>query len=159
MLAGLLMLPAGCIGDDVPESGSLVNVGDRLPHFEVEMSDGCRISSEVLVGKPSVVVLFSISCPDCRSYLPIVEAFHKARPDVPVVCIARNEDASTLSEYWGANGLTLPYSPQPDSKVYSMFATGGVPRTYVSDKSLTIVAEWGDRPLPSLEELLIAVAE
>lgn len=159
MIAGLLILPSGCISNDEPYPCSLVSVGDRLPHFEVELSDGRRISDEILAGQHSVVVLFSIACSDCRRYLPVVEALHKERPDVEIICIARSETAPILSEYWAANSLTLPYSPQSDDSVYKLFATGGVPRTYVCDNSLTVVAEWDDRPLPSLGELLDAIAK
>lgn len=155
-LAGMM---AGCVNDDEPVLESLVKVGDRLPQFEVTMDDGHKMSTGDLAGRRSVVVLFTTSCADCRRYLPVVEDFHLTKPEVPIVCIARSEDAATLRSYWTANGLTLPYSPQPDDKIYSLFATGGVPRTYVSDASFTVIAEWDDSPVPTLEQFLAAVTE
>lgn len=143
-----------CVNDDVDDARTIVGVGDRLPDFSVEMSDGSTVTAASLRGGCSVVVLFTTRCPDCRAVLPVVQAFHEARPDVAVVCIAREEDAARIAAYWQSNALTLPYSPQTDRSVYRLFATEGVPRIYVSDADLTVVAAFDDERPPTLDQLL-----
>jgi hypothetical protein len=59
-------------GDEVIEADSLV-VGDRLPEFEITMNDGSVVRTADLLGQPSVVVLFSVDCPDCRHELPEIQ--------------------------------------------------------------------------------------
>lgn len=79
-LAALLMTACGgCSaiddkvdGDEVMDADSLV-VGDQLPEFEVTMNDGSVVRTADLKGQPSVVVLFSVDCPDCRHQLPEVQ--------------------------------------------------------------------------------------
>ena len=159
MSLGIALLSGGCVNDDEPDIRSLVAVGDRLPQFEVVMNDGRTVATADLAGSKAVVVLFTTSCYDCRNYLPVVESLHRERPALPIICIARSEDASALKAYWKANGLTVDYSAQTDAAVYSLFATGGVPRTYISDASLTVIAEWDDSPVPTIGQLLDATAE
>jgi len=157
ILSVLFILTSGCVNDSEPEIRSLIRVGDRLPQFDVVMNDGSSVTTQSLAGRPSVVLLFSTTCDDCRRFLPVVEDLHKELPELKIVCIARDGDAASISAYWVDNGLTLPYSPQPRRDVYEMFATGGVPRTYVSDAKLNVVAAWDDSPMPTAEEIAEAV--
>ena len=45
-LLPMLMLMA-CVGDDEPEVRTLVVAGDPVPHFEVVLSDGSAVSSQI----------------------------------------------------------------------------------------------------------------
>lgn len=123
-----MMLVTGCTSD--PEPDSRIQVGDSLPWFSIVMSDGRTVTPATLLGHEAVIVFFNTDCPDCRRELPLLQARYDAYPEVEYVCIARAEGAQTISEFWSENGLTLPWSAQPDRKVYSLFATAGIPRTY-----------------------------
>ena len=46
------------------------------------------------------------------------------------ICIAREEGEADIVAYWEANHLTLPVSPQPDRRIYSLFASVGIPRVF-----------------------------
>ena len=133
---------AGCINDDEPEPASLVAVGDRLPDFSVVMSDGSTLTTDMLRGSESMIVFFTTTCADCRRELPCINAYALAHPEVRVVCIARSQAEADIAAFWAAEGLTLPYSPQPDARVYNLFATAGVPRIYCADASLRVTAEY-----------------
>lgn len=137
----LMAVIAGCVTDE-PEVRSKVEVGDRLPDFSVELADGSILTTAMLRGHESMIVLFTTTCADCRRELPRINAYALAHPEVRVVCIARSEDRADIEEFWQAEGLTLPYSPQPDDKVYKLFATAGVPRIYCADASLTVTAAY-----------------
>lgn len=153
-IAVAVVILYGCVADSADEPRSLVGVGDRLPLFSVVADDGSVIDNGSLAGGWSVIVFFNTECGDCRRELPVVEEFHRLRPDVRVICISRSESEGQIAGYWAANSLTLPYSAQEDDTVYRLFATGGIPRIYVSDPSLTIKAMWSDSPAPTLEDLL-----
>ena len=168
-LAALLMTACGgCSaiddeigGDEVIEADSLV-VGDRLPEFEVTMNDGSVVRTADLLGQPSVVVLFSVDCPDCRHELPEVQKlWDRSRQGeltgndkpLPIVLIARKNLAEDIEPFWQTAGLTMPYSPQPDRKVYSLFAPRVIPRIYISDAQGIIRYMHLDMSMPSAETL------
>lgn len=148
-------------GDEVIDADSLV-VGDQLPEFEVTMNDGSVVRTADLKGKPSVVVLFSVDCPDCRHELPEVqklwdrsrqgELTGNGKP-LPIVLIARKNLAEDIEPFWKFSEFSMPYSPQPDRKVYSRFAPSRIPRIYISDASATIRVAYADTGMPTAETL------
>lgn len=135
----LLLGLAACINDE-PELRSLIKEGDRLPDFSIVMDDGETLTTQMLRGSESLVVLFTTWCPDCRRELPQVQAWADAHPEVRVVCISRSEKAEDIEELWREEKLTLPWSAQPDATVYSLFATGGVPRLYLAGPDLIVTS-------------------
>ena len=140
-------------GDEVTDADSLV-VGDQLPAFEVTMNDGSVVRTADLKGQPSVVVLFSVDCPDCRHELPEVQKlWDRSRQGEPIVLIARKNLAEDIEPFWKFAELTMPYSPQPDRKVYSRFAPSRIPRIYISDASATIRVAYADTGMPTAETL------
>lgn len=150
-----IMAFAACVNDDKPaEAVSLVAVGDRLPEFEVVMNDGRRVDTRSLAGAPSMIVFFNTTCSDCRHELPVIQAVHEQMPSLAIVCIARAQSADDIAAYWSQNGLTLPYSAQDTRDVYNIFATGVIPRIYVSDSSLTVRAIFDDTDMPTADRLI-----
>lgn len=149
----VLLVCTGCVTEDLPDGKSLVNVGDSLPQFEITMNDGSVMRTEDLAGRPSLIVLFTTKCPDCRAELPVIQRIMDNFPELGIVCIAREEDESDIDGYWRENNLTLPYSPQSDRRVYNLFATAVVPRTYVANSSLVVIASFGDADIPTYDEL------
>lgn len=130
------------MGDDngVTETDEIVRVGDRLPVFSVTMNDGRTVTTSDLMGKPSVVVFFSTTCPDCQHELPLLnQRYLMHGTDTTFVAISREEPAPSVATYWQANALAIPYSAQTDRTVYSLFARRGIPREYVSNASGTVV--------------------
>lgn len=128
----LLLFPA-CFGDENYEMEEYVKIGHRLPSFSVDLSDGTRY--DAATPQPSIIVFFNTSCIDCQKELPILDAQYKsgAFADRRIVCISRAETDETIRAFWSANGLSLPYSAQPDRSIFSLFASAGIPRIYVTD--------------------------
>ena len=169
-LAALLMTACGgCSavddkvdGDKVTDADSLV-VGDQLPEFEVTMNDGSVVRTADLKGQPSVVVLFSVDCPDCRHELPEVQKlWDRSRQGeltgdgkpLPIVLIARKNTVEDIEPFWKFSEFTMPYSPQPDRKVYSRFAPSRIPRIYISDAAGIIRSAYADTLMPTAETLV-----
>ena len=138
---------------DMARADSLV-VGDRLPQFSVKMSDGTTVSTADLMGRPSVVMFFSVGCIDCRHELPQLQRLYDMQPGVPIVLIARKCTDEDIRPFWEFNGFTMPYSPQADRRVYSLFAPSRIPRIYVSDAATVIHYAYADDVLPTAEDLL-----
>ena len=150
----ILLTMSACIRDRIPEGADL-RPGDSLPWFSVTMDDGSVLTTDDLTGKVSVIVFFHTGCPDCQAELPVIQRIHdEFSPEAAVICISREEDAADIAEYWAENGLTLPYSAQKDRTVYSLFASEGVPRVYVSSGSLFIHSIYDDSPVATYENLV-----
>ena len=157
IVAILALTCTGCVKDPDEPDYSL-GAGDRVPRFSVTLDDGREWSSSAMQGRGAVVVFFNTGCADCRRELPVVQAtYDMARAEalpVDFVCIARGEQAASIGPWWSEHGLTMPYSPQPDRRVYGLFASSGIPRIYVADGGGLIVAAYGPDSSPSAEELL-----
>lgn len=136
----LLSAACGCVSE--PEPKELIRAGMTLPEFTVVTSAGDTVSTSMLAGSVSVITFFNTGCDDCRRELPRLQEAMERNPSVRFLCIAREEADSSIAAYWRANCLTLPYAPQTDRKVYSLFATEGIPRTYVSGADLRVTATY-----------------
>lgn len=147
----------GCVTDDEPEVITFVNPGDKLPQFTVELNNGDELTTNDLAGAPSVIVLFSTECPDCRRELPVIQKLHEKRPDLKIICISRENPEEAVSGFWLQEGLTLTYSAQQSRNVYSLFASSGIPRTYISDSSLTVRYMFGDNERMTVDKLEEAI--
>ena len=158
VISVILLAASACIRDRIPEGADL-GVGDRLPEFCVVMDDGASLCTEDLAGKVSVVVFFHTGCPDCREELPVIQRIYdEFSPGTAVVCISREEEEDDIAGYWAENGLSVPYSAQEDRAVYSLFASEGVPRVYVSSPDLIIRHVYDDSPVASYHDLASDIA-
>ena len=136
VVMGLLLSAGfGCVGEK-EEPEWYLRPGDALPEFEVATIDGKRISSADSYEAEMVIVFFNTDCPDCRRELPEIQKRYDENQMLPesdrdiYICIAREEGEADIVGYWEANHLTLPVSPQPDRRIYSLFASVGIPRVF-----------------------------
>lgn len=120
---------------------TFVQPGDTLPAFSIEMSDGTHLTTETLKGRPVVLAFFNTNCLDCRRELPLLQRLHtEADGAYRVVCVSRSQGQDQIEAYWKTKSLTLPYSPQTDRAIYSLFAPHGLPRVYVADANGVVKA-------------------
>lgn len=146
----------GCISEDEPQGPSLI-VGDSLPQFSVMMSDGQEISTSSLKGVVPVIIFFNTGCSDCQKELPVIQNLwdeYKGNSQVKIVPIAREESKKEILEYWEANNLTLPFSPQDNRDIYNLFAPSIIPRIYIANPQGVITAAYDDSNMPSLSSLI-----
>ncbi len=124
-----------CVGEK-EEPEWVLKAGDRLPDFEVTTIDGQKVSSADSYKTNLIIVFFNTTCKDCQRELPVVQAQYEENLELPesersqYICIAREEGAADIEQYWTDNHLTLPVSSQTDRSIYSKFASIGIPRIY-----------------------------
>lgn len=159
-LLSLLTLTS-CLGslETSTQSADIITVGQKLPEFRVQLHSGEWVGNDNLQGKPSVITFFNTACKDCQRELPEMQrVYADYAGQVQFLCISRAENDSSVTAYWKANSLSLPYSAQTDKTVYQLFANRTIPRVYVSDASGVVrkifVEKMGEETLKStLEEL------
>lgn len=133
----LLALSCNAVNDgDDTNVKEYVKVGDRVPVFSVDVVDSegrTSVFSTARLTGETVIVLFNTSCGDCRRELPQLNAYylaHRHDKGFQMVAIAREESAESVAAYWQAQGFEIPYSPQPDRRIYNLFASSIIPRVY-----------------------------
>ena len=131
----LIVCLAGCIGDK-EEPEWYLHPGDALPQFEVTTIDGRTVSSADSYDAELIIIFFNTTCPDCREEFPILQKRYEENLRLPeeeqsiYICISREEGEADVERYWTENNFTLPVSPQPDRRIYSLFASIGIPRIF-----------------------------
>ena len=143
LLIALIVCLAGCVGEK-EEPEWCLRPGDVLPQFEVTTIDGQKVSSADSYDAQLIIVFFNTTCSDCRRELPILQKQYEENLQLPdgeqstYICISREEGAADVERYWAENNLTLPVSSQPDRRIYSLFASIGIPRIfYAKDGVIT----------------------
>ena len=150
----------GCGGDDCEtcnetEPGN-VQVGDELPSFSVKLNNGIQVNKKSLEEKISLILFFSITCPDCQALFPSIERLYeeyKNDDNFILVAISRAEGESAVSKFMNDKGYTFPYSPQETRDVYSLFAPSVVPRVYISNSDCIVEQMFDDNPIATYEQL------
>lgn len=149
------VVSSSCINDSDIKQPWALGIGEQLPQFSIEMTDGTQLSTADLRGSISVIILFETSCIDCQQELPEVNRAYQACKDTAnFIAISREEDFQSVLSYWQTNNFTMPFSAQKDRTIYNKFATFGVPRVYISDAELTIIAAYDADNAPDYDTIL-----
>lgn len=155
----IVCLFTSCLGKlETTNPTDIITVGQKLPNFEVVLSNGTTLTSGMLQGKPAIIVFFNTGCRDCQRELPLIQQLYEedATHAANFLCISRNEGNASIEAYWERNGLTLPYSAQEDKTVYNLFATSSIPRVYIADSSGTVRYAYVEKvDLKTLREALM----
>jgi hypothetical protein len=114
-----------------------------------------------------VVVLFSVDCMDCRHQLPQIQRLWEMNQKnsviqgqrIPIVLIARECTEEDIEPFWKFSEFTMPYSPQPNRRVYSLFAPRVIPRIYISDAQGIIRYMHVDIAMPTAETIVNEIKE
>lgn len=142
----LLLLVVGCIAEK-EEPEWYLRPGDVLPQFEVATIDGINVSSADSYSAELVIVFFNTTCPDCQRELPQIQLQYEENRKLPdseqsiYICISREEGMADVERYWTENHLTLPVSAQTDRRIYSLFASIGIPRIFYARDGKIIQSE------------------
>lgn len=122
-----------CIKDETYTNSSL-QPGDKVPAFTIEADDGSVFTTEELQNKISVIIFFNTNCQDCRREFPDIEIFYQSVKNIPsfnFIAISRDQNAEEVRSFFSLNEITIPFFPDPERKVYSLFAESVIPRVYL----------------------------
>lgn len=140
LIVSFLFLFSSCIKDGENITGEIINyvkVGDQVPAFVATDLDGNQFDSMDFMGKQSVLLLFTTTCPDCQKILPYINGLWEEMgnsDDFQVIAISRGERAEVITTHWEKDGLTMPAYLDPGRDIFSKFADSTVPRVYVIDE-------------------------
>jgi thiol-disulfide isomerase/thioredoxin len=150
-----LLIPiffSGCMKDEV-KIKELVKVGDSVPDFSV-----MNYHSAQTAGKITLITFFDPECGDCRRERPLLQYVWddmQEKDDFEMVNISRGwmlENVAAAAD--GALWLNMPCYPDPDRKIYNLFATSTVPRIYLVDRQGIVCKMWVEKTNLTEEDFL-----
>ncbi|WP_448548536.1 TlpA family protein disulfide reductase [Thalassotalea fusca] len=116
------------IAENTPKYPEYIQSGQTLPLTSIENVDGETVDL-ANPEKQKLVILFATWCSDSnRALKALNESPLLNDENIEVVAIAREESKEQVLKWRDENGIKVPLAVDPDRKIYSQFAQGGIPR-------------------------------
>ena len=137
-MATLLCVSCDMINDELPsyKESSLVTVGDMAPDFTATTLTGESFTLSEERGNVVLVVLFTHTCPDCKALfndiMPRIKDIEAS--GARIIAVSRGGTQHEIEEYMLSNGYTFDVIADSSAKIYKLYATTYVPRTYLVDR-------------------------
>ena len=118
-----------------------------LPVFEVQAlgkagSAAKTLKSDSLTGTITVLNFWATWCPPCKSEMPSIQKLETAMKGTAfrIVAISVGETEKTVASFIANAGYTYPVYLDPKGTVGALFASQGIPTTYILDKNGKAIA-------------------
>jgi len=100
------------------------------------------LKSDSLAGTITMLNFWATWCPPCKSEMPSIQKLDTAMKGTAfrIVAISVGETEKTVSAFIKNAGYTYPVFLDPNGSVGSIFATQGIPTTYILDKQGRVIA-------------------
>jgi peroxiredoxin len=110
--------------------------------FTLAEPDGKAWSLKEQRGKVVVVNFWATWCPPCRKEMPDLDSLYQQFKDQGLVILAiSDEPAGTVKPFVVQERVTYPILLDPEGKVHQQFQVGGIPKTFVYDRTGKLVAQ------------------
>jgi peroxiredoxin len=121
---------------------TLTTLGQEAPDFRVTTLAGETFSLSDLRGKVVWINFFATWCPPCNEEMPELEtqvwqAFQG--DDFTVLSIGREHTAEELIPFKAEKAVSFPMAPDPERKIYGLYAEKFIPRNVLVDGEGKIV--------------------
>jgi peroxiredoxin len=108
-------------------------IGSPAPGFTV--SDGTQsVELNKLRGHIVVLNFWATWCVPCIEEVPSLEALQRRMPQVSVVAISNDEDASVYRQFLVDNHVDFQTVRDPSFRIPKLYGTVKIPETYVIDE-------------------------
>ncbi len=130
-------------------------IGQKAPDFELEKTDGTKISFKDLVGQPAVLVFWTAWCPICQEEAPKINklAAEFESQGVKVVGINIGESDARISEGIRDFGIKYAVAKDKDTTVSKSYKVIGTPTVVFLDKQGNVRYFGNELPADYAEKL------
>jgi peroxiredoxin len=117
---------------------TLASEGQPAPDFTFETAPGKTMKLSDLRGKVVWINFFATWCPPCRKELPHLqkEVYDKYadNDDFALIILGREHSWEEVNKFKTKQKFTMPFYPDPERKVFSIYAKQNIPRNFIIDK-------------------------
>lgn len=121
----------------------LLTKNQTVPGFKFEISKGKVVSINDYKGKIVLINFFATWCAPCRKELPLVQEQiwnkHKENPKFAMLTFGREQSWDEVLKFGIDMNFSFPLLPDLKRKVYGLFATEIIPRSFLIDESGKII--------------------
>jgi thiol-disulfide isomerase/thioredoxin len=126
------LMATACDRGDHPAS-----IGARAPEFTV--SDGTQtVDLAKLRGRTVVLNFWATWCIPCIEEVPSLVELQQRMPQITVVAISEDEDASAYRQFLLSNHVNFVTVRDPSARERKMYGTIKIPESYVIDRGGTL---------------------
>jgi peroxiredoxin len=122
---------------------TLLTKDQSVPTFKFESAKGKIVSINDYKGKIVLVNFFATWCAPCRRELPLIQEQiwnkHKDNPKFAMLTFGREHSWDEVTKFGKNQNLSFPLLPDLKRKVYGLFASESIPRSYLMDKDGKII--------------------
>mgnify|MGYP003289414082 FL=1 len=137
IIAALLLITSCFGGKKADERGYIVKVGEKVPNFELNFTDGTTKSIKSFRGKYVMLQFTASWCSVCRQEMPYIESEiwqkFKENPKFELFGIDLKESAEQTIDFAQQIPVTYPITLDPDGKIFELFCDpkAGVTRNII----------------------------
>lgn len=138
-----LLIISGSITVAQNDNSTLIKVGSKAPAFVCKTIDGKTFDTNQSKGKIIMVNFFAIWCGPCNTELPILQKNiwekYKYRSDFALIILGREHNEQEVKAFVQNKRFTMPFAPDPDRKIFNLYATQNIPRNIIIGKDGNIL--------------------
>jgi len=121
----------------------LLTKNQTVPAFKFEISKGKVVSINDYKGKIVLINFFATWCAPCRKELPLVQEEiwnkHKDNSKFAMLTFGREQSWDEVLKFGKDLNFSFPLLPDLKRKVFGLFATEGIPRSFLIDEGGKII--------------------
>ncbi len=117
---------------------TLVKLGENAPDFTFETAPGKTQKLSNLKGKVVWINFFATWCGPCRKELPHLQEEvydkYKDNENFVLIILGREHKWDEVNKFKAEQGFTMPFYPDPERTVFSLYAKQNIPRNFIIGK-------------------------
>ena len=117
---------------------TLIKQGEKAPDFTFEKAPGKTQKLSDLKGKVVWINFFATWCGPCREELPVLQKEiydkYKNSEDFELLILGREHNWDEIEKFKQEQSFTMPFYPDPERNVFSVYAEQNIPRNFIIDK-------------------------
>lgn len=157
-----LLSIAFCISVAQTDPTTLIKVGSKAPSFTARTIYGKTVDIAKSQGKIIMINFFAIWCGPCKTELPVLQKniWEKFRykTDFELIIVGREHTEEEVRAFAENNKFTMPFAPDPDRKIFSLYATQSIPRNIIIGRDGKILFQsmgYSEAEFKKIETLLL----